>query len=233
MRIATYCITFPEEYDILPNMIGQAAKLGDVWLIDGGPDGHLCHHPKKGLNQWAIQRMSETGNFIYTRILWPGNPGTQRNSALAAMEPYNYDWIIHNDSDELWTDQAIEQIPSYLAGLKPSITNVLVWLLPLIGNEDHYCRRFATHLVHGRIHRPGTVKWGETWHEHQFFEGERVRSELALIHTELLFEDRLRRIKGHGLEGWGFPLDQTPLPPDKFGLTWPELQYPEEECSTL
>jgi hypothetical protein len=72
------------------------------------------------------------------------------------------------------------------------------------------------------------VKWGETWHEHQFFEGRRIDVDLTLIHTEMLFIDRLKRIKGHGLEGWGKELDQTPLPPERFGLSWPKLDYPKE-----
>jgi hypothetical protein len=228
MRIATYCITFPEEYDILPNMINQAKRLGDVWVIDGGPSGHLCHHPREGLNPWILQRMSETMGFIYTRIPWPGNPGAQRNNALATMEPYGYDWIIQNDSDELWPDRSIELIPDYLKGLSPDVTNVLVKVLPLIGDEGHYCRRYAHYLTHSRIHRPGTVSWGETWHEHLFYTGKRANSDLWLIHTNWLWENRLRRIKGHGLEGWK-GLDRTPLPPDRFGLTWPELCRPDDD----
>jgi len=226
MRIATYCITFLEEYDIIMNMVNQAKKLGDVWVIDGGPDGHLCHHPKEGLDPWVIQRMSETEGFIYTRIPWPGNPGAQRNNALATMEPYGYDWIIQNDSDELWPDQSIEQIQELLATVPGKVTNVQVKVLPLIGDEDHYCKRYAHHLAHARIHRPNAVRWGETWHEHQFFEGERLRSDIWLLHTNWLFEERLHRIKGHGLEGWS-GLDHTPLPNYRFGLTWPKLEYPD------
>ena len=228
MRIATYCITFCEEYDILPNMVNQAKRLGDVWIIDGGPTGNLCHHRRDDLDPWILCGMAESLGAKYLSMPWPGNPGRQRNKALAAMEPYTYDWIIQNDSDELWPDQSIEQIPAYLAELDAVVTNVLVKVLPLIGDEDHYCRSYAHHLTHGRIHRPGCVSWGETWHEHQFLNGQRVRSELWLLHTNWLFENRLRRIKGHGLEGWG-GLDHTPLPPDRFGLTWPDLLYPEDD----
>ena len=228
MKIATYCITFCEEWDILPNMVNQAMKLGDVWLIDGGPTGNLCHHPTPDIDPDIIYRMSLELGVRYLRSPWPGNPGRQRNNALLAMEPYRYDWIIQNDSDELWPDQSIQQIPGYLAGLDAGMTNVLVKVLPLISDEDHYCRGSAHHLVHARIHRPGSVSWGETWHEHQFFSGERVRSNIWLLHTNWLFENRLRRIKGHGLEGWK-GLDHTPLPPDRFGLTWPDLLYPEDD----
>jgi len=230
MKIATYCITFPEEYDVLPNMVRQAQKLGDVWVIDGGPSGHLCHHPRQELDPWKIQRMSETMGFIYTRNPWPGNPGAQRNKALETMEPYNYDWIIQNDSDELWTDQAVEQIPQFLASLDSDVTNVLVKVLPLVVDEDHYSMGYATYLTHGRIHRPGTVRWGETWHEHQFYTGKRVRSDFWLLHTNWLFLNRLRRLKGHGLEGWN-NVGYEPLPPGKFGLTWPKLDYPDDDSA--
>ncbi|NIQ88689.1 MAG: glycosyltransferase family 2 protein [Deltaproteobacteria bacterium] len=230
MRIATYCITFPEEYDIIMNMANQAKKLGDVWIIDGGPAGHLCHHPKKGLDEWVLRGMADTHGLTYTRIPWPGNPGAQRNNALEAMMPYGYDWIIQNDSDELWPDQSVERIPEYLESLPHDVTNARVKILPLIGDEDHYCKRYAHYLTHSRIHRPGYVQWGATWHEHMFYEGKRVDSGLWLLHTNWLFEDRLRRIKGHGLEGWS-GLDHTPLPDDRFGLTWPELRQPETSWS--
>lgn len=226
MKLVTYCITFPEEYDILPNMIGQAKRLGDVLLVDGGPDGHLCHHPKAGVDPEVIRILAEEYGCLYERIDWPGNPGTQRNSALELLD--GYDWIVQNDSDELWPDQSVEQLLELLPNVDGGVTNIQVKLLSLVGDESHYCRQFSNHLVHSRIHRPGAVSWSETWHEHQFFTGRRLMTDIWLIHTELLFEDRLLRIKGHGIrEGWG-DVDRTPLPPDRFGLTWPDLSYPEE-----
>ena len=231
MNIATYCITFPEEYDILPNMVRQARELGDVWLVDGGPKGHLCHHPRADLDPWAIKKIAEEYDCKYTQFEWPGNPGAQRNRALAAMEPFNYDWIIQNDSDELWPNESIDKLIALLNDLKcgePNVTNIKVKVLPLIGDEDHYCRKYAHHLTHARIHRPGVANWGETWHEHLFVFGDSYKSDIWLLHTNWLFEDRLRRIKGHGLEGWS-GLDHTPFPADRFGLTWPELRYPEGE----
>ena len=232
MRIATYCITFPEEHDIVMNMVRQARKLGDVWIVDGGPDGHLCHNPRTDIDPWILQRMAEEHGFIYTRIPWPGNPGAQRNNALRMMEPYGYDWIIQNDSDELWPDQSIAAIPGYLESLDPIQSNVIVKVFPLVGDEQHYSKRYAHHLTHGRIHRGSTVQWGETWHEHQFFKGERVKSDLWLVHTNWLFLERLKRIKGHGLERWG-DVDRTPIP-NSFGLTWPTLDYPDGDrlCGT-
>lgn len=230
MKIATYCITFPEEIDILPNMIGQAKKLGDVWLIDGGPTGHLCHHPRPDTDPWGVLRLSEDMGCIYARNEWPGTPGAQRNHALKVMEPYGYDWIIQNDSDELWPDQSVELIPGYLDALPSNVTNIQVKVLPLVEDEDHYSKTYAHHLTHARINTPGAVRWGETWHEHQFFEGERRQSGLWLLHTNWLFTERLRRIKGHGLERWG-NVDKTPLPPDRFELTWPKLQYPPEDSA--
>lgn len=227
MRIATYCITFPEEHDVIMNMVRQAKRLGDVWVVDGGPDGHLCHNPTPDLDPWVLQRMGEVEGFIYTRLSWPGNPGTQRNDALRIMEPHNYDWIIQNDSDEFWPDQMVEQIPEYLESQQESVTNIKVKVLPLVGDEGHYSPNYAHHLSHARIHRPGAVSWSETWHEHQFFEGGRIDSDLWLVHTNWLFLERLKRIKGHGLEGWDHnPVQIEALPSDRFGLTWPELDYP-------
>jgi hypothetical protein len=102
-----------------------------------------------------------------------------------------------------------------------------VRVLPFVGDEQHYSKNWATYLTHGRIHRAGTVWWGETWHEHQFFRGTQFKSELWLLHTNWLFTNRLKRIKGHGLEGWN-NVDKTPIP-DDIGLTWPQLIYPDED----
>lgn len=228
MKIATYCISFPEEYDILPNMVRQAKKLGDVWVIDGGPRGHLCHHPKKNLDPRILEKMSESLGFRYIEIPWPGNPGKQRNSALDVVEVHGYDWIIQNDSDEFWPDQSIEQIQELLPTVQDHVTNVRVKWLSLIDDDQHYCKMYSRHITHGRIHRPETVKWGETWHEHQTFKGTRINTDIRLVHTQFLFLDRLHRMRGHGLEGWA-NLDHSPLPPNLRGLTWPKLDYPENE----
>lgn len=229
MRIATYCIAFPEEYDIITNMVRQARKLGDVWVIDGGPTGHLCHHPRD-INSHVLLRMSEEIGFIYTKHPWPGNPGEQRNWALEAMRPHNYDWIIQNDADEFWPDQEVERIPAYLESLPPKVTNVLVNILPLVEDEHSYSRSYAHYLSHARIHRPGAVEWSKTWHEHQFFEGERVKSDLWLVHTNWLFIGRLNRIKGHGLEGWtNPPVDKLPIKMHPRDFTWPQLDAPDDD----
>ena len=225
MKIATYCITFPEEYEIIRNMIAQAKRLGDVFLFDGGVERSLCHRPTPDLDKLAIAKVASEMGCHYDFLPWPGNPGKQRNIALEMLSKYDYDWIIQNDSDELWTNEAVEAIPEYLASLPARVTNVLVNVLPLVEDEEHYAPNYAHYLVHGRIHRPGTVKWGETWHEHQNYTGERVKSDLWLVHTNWLFLNRLRRIKGHGLEGWGsIEVADYDLP-----YTWPELVYPWED----
>mgnify|MGYP000616125404 CR=1 FL=1 len=226
MKIATYCITFPEEYEIIRNMVGQAKRLGDVFLFDGGMEYSLCRHPTPDLDKLAIAKVAADTGCHYDFLPWPGNPGAQRNAALEALAAYDYDWIIHNDSDELWTNEAVEAIPDYLASLPDRVTNVQVKVLPLVEDEAHYAPGYAHHLVHGRIHRPGTVKWGETWHEHQTYTGERVKSDLWLVHTNWLFLNRLRRIKGHGLEGW----ESIEVADYDLEYTWPELVYPWDDA---
>lgn len=226
MKILTCCITFPEEWDILPNMILQAKKLGDVWLFDGGRiNAHfLAHNVSINVSEYVIRDMAERFDCMYSFMPWPGQPGTQRNRALELVDG-GYDWIVQMDSDELWSDQAAEQLHQYLGDLKPVVSNVAVKMLHLVEDERHYWHKNFTHLVHGRIFRPGTVKYSESWHEHQTFSGQRVQSDLVMLHTKHLFVDRLIRFYGRGLDMWP-DMDCTPLPPDRFGLTWPELKYP-------
>lgn len=225
MRLVTYCITFPEEVNVLPNMVMQAKKLGDVWLFDGGNNSTLCQN-RYVEDDDAVRRFALAHNCRYTYLEWPGHPGEQRNAALEIMGD-EYDWIIMNDSDELWTDQAVEGIPAFLEST--NTTNALVKWLQLTVDEDHYWKKHFTHIVHARIHRPGAVRWTEGhWHEHQEFFGARTSTDFVLLHTKHLFVNRMKRMFGHGLEGWG-DMDVTPLPPDRFGLTWPGLRYPDED----
>jgi len=246
MKIVTYCITFPDEADILPNMIAQASKLGDVWLFDGGRVGSHCQNNKRAPSgimitddglQYAPEDIEIPDDAIqkiegcrYTSLPWPGSPGKQRNAALDIMGN-EYDWIIQNDSDEVWTDQAVEMIPKLLGEVSHNITNILVKMLHLVKDEDHYWRRHYRHLVHARIHRPGSARWVEGWHEHQNYTGQRMSTDMVLLHTKHLFVNRLQRFYGKGLEMWG-DLDYTPLPPGRFGLTWPDMVYPREDRHT-
>lgn len=249
VKILTYCITFADEVDILPNMVNQAKKLGDVWLFDGGRAGAHCQGSAlkwpgtpvddtgqqflpKGFDipDNAIKKYADATGCHYTRLQWPGNPGTQRNRALALIYSVKvpWDWIIQNDSDELWTDQAVEAIPQYLESLPTGVTNVLVRMIHLVVDEKHYWKKNHTHLVHGRITRPNTIIFEEGWHEHQNYSGQRVASDLTLLHTKHLFTKRLMRYYGKGLEMWA-DMDITPLPQGAFGLTWPTLVYPIED----
>lgn len=233
MIIHSYIITFPDETDTLPDALNSMSGFSDhIYLVDGGlGEKKLCWRPRftMPIREWLPAR---SWNGVPLTV-WENElitPGGQRNWILnrMAQEPEQPDWIFWIDSDEVCSEEFIRDIRPYLEGLPPDISNICPKWFTLIQDEQHYTPSHSNFLAHARIHHPGVVNWGETWHENQFYVGRRVNWDNSyIIHTRLLFRSRLFIQRAHIVVNEGGWVNVT-VEPVPAGITW-KLHWPEGE----
>jgi len=156
-------------------------------------------------------------------------PGGQRNWILNKMlqEPEQPDWVCWIDSDEICTNEFIKDVRPYLESLPPDVSNIVPKWLTLVEDEQHYAPSHSNYLSHARMHHPGVVNWGETWHEHQFYVGIRMGWDRYIVHTRMLYRTRLFVQRTHiTLTEGGWPNVTADLVPP--GISW-SLHWPEGE----
>jgi len=210
-------------------------------------DGRLCHHPRfteplyifLGFDIDTLHSFISYCKYNGTELyLWEHDfldPGSQRNWIIKKMEsePEQPDWVCWIDSDEVCSDQFISGIRGFLEAQPPEVTNVIPQWLNLIVDEQHMAGgSHSSWLAHGRLYRPGTVYWGNGWHEHQYYQGKRVQFDARIIHTRGLYRKRLLVQRGHprvsGTDRplWGDVVAPEPIPA---GVTWRPLHWPDGE----
>lgn len=229
MRIKTYIMTYPDEVDVLLNPILSVREFSDeIWVVDGGPEGHLCYEPRENLQ--PLKQFCEEWKVRYLKMTWPGRPGTQRNRIMSAIGGGRKDWIVQIDSDECFDPMWSQQMRRFLEEADTDgYTNVCPYMYALYPNEQHYLTHeaFSGLMHHSRMYKTGTIRWTESWHEHQDYQGPRLEApEVSKFHLRVLFEKRLRRQRGHGVEGWDVSTDVEELP---YGVQTPEILWPDEE----
>lgn len=156
-------------------------------------------------------------------------PGSQRNFVLSKMlqEPEQPDWIVWCDSDEIFSNEFIADVRSFLEGLSPDVSNVCPKWLTLVEDEQHYAPEYSNFLSHARIHHPSIAYFTDTWHEHMHYVGKRVDFDRYIVHTRMLFRRRLFIQRSHAVinEGAWAGVTSYPVPA---GVTW-NLHWPEGE----
>jgi hypothetical protein len=245
-----YIQSFPDEIDTLPDALDSLASFCDhIYVVDGGfGSGTLCQHPRytTPIKEWLYEQTLVS--HVYTHgpaenrydgdwngvplTLWErpfDNPGSQRNYTLSMMlqEPEQPAWIAWCDSDEVFSNEFIRDVRSFLEGLSLDITNVCPKWFTLIQDEQHYTPSHSSWLSHARLHHPGICQWSNSWHESMSYIGKRVNFDRHVIHTRMLFRRRLLIQRGHSVvnEGAWAGVTAEPIPD---GVTW-NLHWPEGE----
>lgn len=231
MKIHSYVLSMPDERDTLPDALRSLDGFSDkIFVVDGGLGGGTqCYHPRytAPVSEWIF----ECGLLAPLKI-WSNEfrtPGEQRNFALGMMarEAEQPDWIFWLDSDEIASNELVNDIRPYLKSMRSGVTNVCPKWLTLTQDEQHYAPSHSNYLSHARIHRPGVVQWSSSWHEHMRYTGERVVWERYIIHTRMLFRKRLLLQHGHDIYDEKTWSDVT-AEPILAGVTW-SLHWPEGE----
>lgn len=252
MKIWSYVMAFPDDQDVILDALGSLETFSDkIFVVDGGFEGALCHHPRYteplasflgGEIPWRPQHPETCGYYVYDGkcpiILYEHpfyDPGTQRNYLTKVMEslPDQPDWYVWIDADEVCSNQMEIGIRDFLEQRIPDETNIVMKWLNLCQDEQHIAGgNHSSWLAHGRAYRPGTVYWNAGWHEHQYYQGKRVQYDVRVVHTRALFRKRLLVQRGHPRVGgkdnplWG---DVESLESVPVGVTWTPLHWPEGE----
>lgn len=256
MKIFGYCMTMPDEIDVLPDALDSLAAFCDrVYVVDGGFSATtLCKHPRytEPLGNFLLN-LSRNGDThirayepyclygdLNIKFHWNGvecilweheftTPGGQRNWILENMlqEPEQPDWIVWVDSDEVCSNEFIRDIRPFLAELSPDVSNICPRWFTLIEDEQHYVPEYSNFLSHSRIHHPGIVNWSNEWHENQSYVGRRVEWDSYIIHTRMLFRKRLYVQREHCVINEGAWSSVTSRTVPE-GVTW-KLHWPEGE----
>ena len=241
--IFSYIISNPDESPVLSDALTSLAKFSDrIYLIDGGLlGGTMIQRPTVStpLRYWLgasdeVQKVIQVGNRWVSK--WNGvplilientflHPAAQRNFALDIIEkePEPPDWIVWIDSDEICSNEFAANIRPYLDGVSLSVTNICPKWLTLVGNETLYFPEYSSWLSHARIHRPKTARFSGQWHEHMDYTGERAEWNEYIIHTRMLYRERLYNQRGHARlnEGVWSGVNAKPIPQGvTFDLTW-------------
>ena len=253
MKIFSYCISFPDDADVLADALNSMSPFCDrIFLLDGGFEGALCHHPRftDPLREWIETRReydydpleiygaleSYTWNEVPITI-WEHpfrDPAHARNYILdrMAQEPEQPDWIYWHDADEIASWELIRGIRPKLESLSDDVVGVYVKWLTLVQDEQHCVQHMSDWLAHPRIHRPLSAHFQGNWHEHMVIDRNKcVRWDVRVIHTRALYRNRLKIQRGHDSIARG----QTPLWADAKmvdipnGVTWPKLFWPNGE----
>jgi hypothetical protein len=245
MKIWGYQITFGDDQDTLADSLNSMSFCDKVYLVDGGFGNALCHTPRhtSSVAEWlGLAAGYEDGRTFRTTFngiplciveRHYNDPGDQRNWALKYMlqEENQPDWIFMLDSDEVCSNELIGEIRPFLESLKENQTNVIMPWLTLVQDENHCVDHMSQWLSHGRAMRPGKTYFNNGYHEHQYYDGERVKFNGRIVHLRAFYRNRLLTQRGHPtINGRDRPLwgdaRMVNLPN---GVTWPKLHYPENE----
>lgn len=255
MKIWSYIMAFPDDRDVILDALRSLETFSDrIFVVDGGFEGALCHHPRytEPLRYFFDDTFSFRGYVdgashesgyeyidgnrhivLYEHPFY--DPGSQRNYLTKVMEslPDQPNWYVWIDADEVCSNQMELGIRDFLSRLQPDETNVVMKWLNLCQDEQHIAGgNHSSWLAHGRAYRPGTVYWNAGWHEHQYYQGKRIQWDVRVVHTRALYRKRLLVQRGHPRVGgkdnplWG---DVESLESVPAGVTWTPLHWPEGE----
>lgn len=247
MKIWSYILVCPDDADTLPDALDSLRFSDRIYLLDGG-NVSLILHPRNTvpIKEWIKARPEYSDAKAGDYPLWNGVPivvwentfssyGQQRNTLLSMLEkePDRCDWLVWLDSDEVCSDQMINNIRAHLENLPPGTEGVYVKLLNLVQDERHCVGGYHSDWhAHPRIAKVGNHYFSGSVHEHMVIDRSKLaRWDVRVIHTRALYRRRLYIQRSHEM----VRLKPNPLwydavmedvPP---GVTWKPLRWPEGE----
>ena len=250
MRLVSYIITTPMDSPVLRDAIDSLSYFSDhIYIIDGMQGrGTLCHYPLSliPIRDWLLNCPEFIGgkwNKVSVTLLENEfiHPAAQRSWALSAIGDLDgdSDWIVWIDSDEVCSWEMIHGIRDFLDKVPDSVSDVCQKWLNLVQDEQHCVGgHHSSWLSHSKIHRAGSVRWANEWHEHGVFAGQRIKWDTRVIHTRALYRRILLVQRGHPVIGRRISsvLPEAPMFWDDAvmehipsGITWLTLHIPEGE----
>ena len=252
MKIWSYLIVAPDDADTLPDALDSLSFSDRIYLLDGG-NVSLIHHPRHTtpIKEWIKSRPEYDHDDLethgsYESYTWNGVPivlwenefvsyGPQRNALLSMLEkePDKCDWLVWIDSDEVCSDQMINNIRTYLETVPPDTEGVYVKWLNLVQDEKHCVGgHHSDWLAHPRIVKVGNHRWSGSVHEHMVIDRSKLtRFAVRVCHSRALFRKRLYVQRSHpNIRRQPDPLwDDAVIEPVPLGVTWEPLRWPEGE----
>lgn len=233
-RLAVFTMCSTDDTPVLGNLLRSLYKLqmDAVFVYSTGPS-HLARVPLESPPSIYDVVMDHKAYLPLTVINKPLpaplDISAYLNEVDAALAP-EYQWVMRPDTDEVLTDQLINRVNDDLPYLASTVATVTWRWLTLLDDEQHYSASLSGTLTHGRLYRPGLVKWSNPIHEHQTYAGQRLEYPEYMLHCRQLFARRCQRQTGFPPSAWPNCVEtKNPLANLGVTVTWPALMWPNEE----